>query len=214
MVKKVLNDYQRSKEDFNDDSYFYAQPRFVHHLDESFRFRLTELYSELISSDSIVLDLMSSWVSHLPNKIKYKRIIGHGLNKIELEKNERLDSFWVQNLNSDQNLPLKDSSIDVCLMVAAWQYLQYPEVIASEIKRVVRPKGLLIVSFSNRAFWSKAPKIWTEGNDIDHINYVSSILMSQGWEKPKSISEETFSRGIFRSFGLKGDPFFSIIATN
>ena len=148
MVKKVLSDYQRCKEDSTDDLYFYTQPRLVHHLDESFRLRLTKLYSELIDSDSIILDLMSSWVSHLPSNKKYKKVIGHGLNKIELENNSRLDSYWIQNLNSDRKIPLEDSSIDVCLMVAAWQYLQYPEEIALELKRVIRPSGQLIISFS------------------------------------------------------------------
>ena len=36
------------------------------------------------------------------------------------------------------------------------------------MKRVVKHNGKLIVSFSNRAFWSKAPRVWTEGSDIDH----------------------------------------------
>ena len=29
---------------------------------------------------------MSSWNSHLPEEIKYRKVIGHGLNKEELEK--------------------------------------------------------------------------------------------------------------------------------
>ena len=124
MVKKILNDYQRVKEDSADDSIFYAQPRLVHHLDEGFRSRLTQLYKERIDLESTLLDLMSSWVSHLPEDIKYKRVIGHGMNHIELQSNSRLDSYWVQDLNIKQKLPLDDSSIDVCLMVAAWQYLQ------------------------------------------------------------------------------------------
>ena len=86
MTNELLDDYQRSKLDNDDDALFYSQPRFVHHLDEGFRSNLTELYRHYISSDSIVLDLMSSWVSHLPENIKYKRVIGHGLNQIELEQ--------------------------------------------------------------------------------------------------------------------------------
>ena len=82
------------------------------------------------------------------------------------------------------------------------------------MKRIIRPKGLLIISFSNRAFWTKAPKIWTEGSDLDHINYIRSILISQGWDKPKIISEITFPKGLLGKIGLNGDPFFSIVATN
>ena len=76
MVKMMLTDNQRSKEDYSDDSLFYAQPRFSHHLDEKFRLRLTDLYRQKICEGSVVLDLMSSWVSHLPTDLRFKRVIG------------------------------------------------------------------------------------------------------------------------------------------
>ncbi len=214
MAQKVLRDSDRLKQDSSDDSLFYSQPRFVHHLDEAFRARLTGLYREQISCDSVILDLMSSWVSHLPTDIKYKKVIGHGLNKIELEKNKCLDKYWVQDLNLDQKLPLEDSSIDVCLMVAAWQYLQQPEELAEELKRVIKKQGKLIISFSNRAFWTKAPRVWTNGTYLDHINYISAVLLAQGWPAPESIAEETTLKSVFGFLPLKGDPFFSVIATN
>ena len=213
MVQILLTDNQRVKEDSSDDSLFYAQPRFTHHLDNGFRSRLTELYQKKLSPGSVVLDLMSSWVSHLPGNIKYQKVIGHGLNKAELENNKMLDSFWVQNLNNDQKLPLEDSSIDACLMVAAWQYLQYPEAIASELNRVIRKNGILIVSFSNRAFWSKTPLIWSESSDSERINYVRAVLASQGWSKFEIVAELGESRGLMSYFGQGSDPFFSIIAT-
>ncbi|KGG16190.1 MULTISPECIES: class I SAM-dependent methyltransferase [unclassified Prochlorococcus] len=214
MSVQLLSDYQRSKDDNTDDSIFYSQPRFVHHLDEAFRQRLTALYREKIKSSCIILDLMSSWVSHLPKEIKYKKVIGHGLNLIELEKNKRLDSHWVQDLNSNQNLPLDDDSIDVCLMVAAWQYLQYPENLALELRRVIRDQGQLIISFSNRAFWSKAPKVWTEGSDFDHINYIKNVLSAQGWPEPEYIYESTKREGALSFLMGHGDPFFSVLASN
>ena len=150
MVVNVLTEEQRLKQDDTNDSNFYSEPRFVNHLDEAFRNRLTRLYKEKINNNAIVLDLMSSWISHLPEDIKYKRVIGHGLNMIELEHNKRLDSFWIQDFNVDQKIPLDDSTIDVCLMVAAWQYLQYPEELVSNLKRVMKPKGKLIVSFLSK----------------------------------------------------------------
>ena len=102
MAVQVLQNEQRSKLDQNDDVLFYAEPRFVHHLDEAFRGRLTRLYREKIPSCSTVLDLMSSWVSHLPDDVIYDRVIGHGLNEKELVANNRLDSHWVQNFNLNQ----------------------------------------------------------------------------------------------------------------
>ncbi len=212
MVVKTLTLNQRSKEDNNDDAYFYSTPRFVHHLDEGFRSRLTELYRERISSNSTILDLMSSWVSHLPNDIKFNHVIGHGMNRLELDRNNQLNKYWVQNLNKCQKLPLEDETIDTCLIVAGWQYLQEPEEIAAELKRVTKNNGQLIVSFSNRAFWTKAPRIWIEGDDNDHINYIKSILSSQGWEKVEHLAEKIPAKGFQKIFTDYTDPFFSVIA--
>ena len=213
MNKNFLTALERDKENNEDDSLFYSIPRFVYHLDENFRSNLTRLYSENISMNAVVLDLMSSWVSHLPYHIKYKSVIGHGLNRIELERNKRLDSYWIQDLNLDRKLPLHDSSINVCLMAAAWQYLQYPEEVAAEIYRVVSPGGQLIVSFSNRAFWSKTPYIWRNTSDSQHINYIKNTLLSRGWSKIEVISKVNGTRGIRSLLSKKSDPFFSVIAS-
>ena len=45
--------------------------------------QVTQLYRERIPEDASVLDLMSSWVSHLPQEKKYKRVLGHGMNAAE-----------------------------------------------------------------------------------------------------------------------------------
>jgi len=82
-------------------------------------------------------------------------------NKQELEKNKIFDSYWIQNFNLSQQIPLDKESVDYCLMVAAWQYLQYPENLTKEIARILSRNGKIIIAFSNRAFWHKAPKIWT-----------------------------------------------------
>ena len=118
MAQLVLSDHQRQKLDSADDALFYAEPRFVQHLDAAFRQRLTKLYLERIPSGAVVLDLMSSWVSHLPGQISYAEVIGHGLNEAELRANPRLNRHWVQNLNHDPNIPLAQDSIDVSLIVA------------------------------------------------------------------------------------------------
>ena len=90
MTVQILNEFQRKKDDNNDDSIFYAHPRFVNHLDDAFLRRLKNLYRERLTSKSVVLDLMSSWNSHLPNEIKFKKVLGHGLNVEELKSNPKL----------------------------------------------------------------------------------------------------------------------------
>ncbi len=139
-MKLSIND--RQKIDIADDQIFYQQPRYVHHLSNSFRTRLTNVYSEYLCNYHVILDLMSSWVSHLPSKIRYKKVIGHGMNEAELSSNKRLDRFWIQNLNKTQNMPIEDSSIDAGLIVAGWQYLQYPEKVSLELSRIIKSEDL------------------------------------------------------------------------
>ena len=212
MMKLSIND--RDKIDIADDQIFYKQPRFVHHLSDSFRTRLTNLYQDYLQSHHVILDLMSSWVSHLPSNIKYKKVIGHGMNESELSSNKRLDRFWLQNLNKTQNMPLEDSSIDVGLIVAGWQYLQYPEKVSSELSRIIKTDSLLIISFTNRAFWTKAPNIWTNSSESKRIDYVNSILIANGWRIEKIFNEKTKDERLFGFYSTESDPFFSIIARN
>ena len=212
MTKLSIND--RQKQDINDDEIFYENPRYVHHLSASFRNRLTKLYSEYLLDHHVILDLMSSWVSHLPSNIRYKRIIGHGMNEAELSSNKRLDRFWIQNLNKTQNMPIEDSSIDVGLIVAGWQYLQYPEKISLELSRIIKSDSLLIISFTNRAFWSKSPNIWTYSSEEDRIGYVKSILCANRWRIEKIFKEKTLDEKLFGFYSAESDPFFSVIARN
>ena len=209
-----LSTYDRNKTDISDDEIFYQQPRFVHHLSDSFRNRLTSLYSEYLLNHHIILDLMSSWVSHLPSNISYKKVIGHGMNEAELSSNERLDRFFVQNLNKKQNMPIEDSSVDVGLIVAGWQYLQYPEKVSLELSRVIKSDSLLIISFTNRAFWTKAPNIWTYSSEEKRIEYVTSVLTSNGWRIEKILNEKTQDKKLFGFYSSESDPFFSVIARN
>ena len=38
--------------------------------------------------------------------------------------------------------------------------------------------------------------------------------MAQGWSEPQFIAEETYKRGAMSFLGLKGDPFFCVLASN
>ena len=208
---EILNSNQRRKLDESNDLEFYASPKFVYHLDSNFRKELTNTYNEEFCSDSTVLDLMSSWDSYLPTTKSYKKVIGHGLNKEELERNKYFDKYWIQNFNKDQNIPLESESIDYCLMIAAWQYLQYPENIAMEIARILKNNGKFIIAFSNRAFWTKAPNIWTNSDENQRVDYVRSVLISNGFNEPKVIKKFVSNNLKIFPF-LNFDPFYCLIA--
>ncbi|MBO8221358.1 methyltransferase domain-containing protein [Prochlorococcus marinus] len=208
---EVLNNYQRKKLDESNDEEFYSDPKFVYHLDSNFRQYLSNLYKKEISNYSTVLDLMSSWDSYLPEEKKYKKVIGHGLNKQELEKNKIFDTYWIQNFNLNQVIPLGDESVDYCLMVAAWQYLQYPENLTREIARILSRHGKIIIAFSNRAFWHKAPIIWTTSTEEERVKYVRKVLISNGFHEPEIIKKFNEPRLKILNF-LNKDPFYCLIA--
>ena len=208
---EILNSNQRTKLDESNDLDFYASPKFVYHLDSNFRKELTNIYNEEFYDDSTILDLMSSWDSYLPTTKRYKKVLGHGLNKEELERNKYFDKYWIQNFNKDQKIPLETESIDFCLMVAAWQYLQYPENISMEISRILKNNGKLIIAFSNRAFWTKAPKIWTNSDEKQRVNYVRNVLVSNGFHEPKIIKKFVTNNLKIFPF-LNHDPFYCLIA--
>ena len=209
---EVLSNYQRGKIDESNDEDFYSDPKFVYHLDSNFRKYLSSIYKKEIKDSSTVLDLMSSWDSYLPSNKTYKKVIGHGLNKDELERNKSLNSFWIQNFNVNQTIPLVSRSVDFCLMVAAWQYLQYPENLTKEIARILSNEGKIIVSFSNRAFWHKAPNIWTLSNEDERLKYVRKVLITNGFKEPRIIKK--FNIQTFNLFPFfKNDPFYCLIAT-
>ena len=97
-------------------------------------------------------------------------------------------------------------------MVAAWQYLQYPENLTKEIARILSSNGKIIISFSNRAFWHKAPHIWTSSNEEERIEYVRKVLISNGFNEPKIIKK--FNETALNIFSfLKKDPFYCLIST-
>ena len=207
---EILTYQQRRKPDETNDNEFYSNPKFVYHLDSNFRRNLSELYAKEIQNDSFVLDLMSSWDSYLPKTIKYKKVIGHGLNKEELKRNKAFDDYWIQNFNINQKIPLENEIVDYCLMVAAWQYLQYPEKIAEEIARILNKNGKVMIAFSNRAFWHKAPNIWTYSSENERIEYVRNILVANGFCEPRIIRKFTQENSLLPF--LNRDPFYCVIS--
>src|SRR5215218_10354656 len=94
------------------DEEFYETPRFVTHIDDQAIAAVTQLYRELFPPDGAILDLMSSLVSHLPPEARYRRVVGLGMNEVELKENPRLDEYVVQNLNRNLRLPFEDGEFD------------------------------------------------------------------------------------------------------
>src|SRR6201985_910289 len=170
-----------TKLDTEDDEFFYEPPRLVLHIDDGAIAALTAFYRSLLPPDGVLLDLMSSWVSHLPPEIAYAEVIGHGMNATELAANPRLSRWFVQNLNRDTRLPLADASVDAAMMCVSVQYLQQPVAVLCDVVRMLRPGAPLVISFSNRCFWTKAVAIWRALDDEGHARLVERYLGQAGF---------------------------------
>jgi SAM-dependent methyltransferase len=210
----LLNSTQRQKLDGGNDREFYDTPRFVNHVDAGFIDRLTTLYRDRLSPNTRIFDMMSSWVSHLPDELEFEYIQGHGLNEQELAKNPKFDHYFVQNLNQDLQLPLVDESFDAVLNTVSVQYLQYPEAIFAEICRILKPNGIAIFSFSNRMFYNKAIAAWRDTSDPDRVELVKRYFQSvPEFSSPEVIVHISQVPNIFRLIGAGGgDPFYAVIA--
>ena len=172
-----------SKIDTEEDEVFYEPPRLVCHIDDGAIAALTQFYRRILPAGGVLLDLMSSWVSHLPPEIEYAEVIGHGMNAAELAANPRLTRWFVQNLNRDTKLPLVDATVDAATVCVSIQYLQQPVAVLREVARVLRPGGPLVISFSNRCFWTKAVAIWRALDDSGHARLVERYLRHAGFER-------------------------------
>ena len=169
------------KEDGGDDAAFYAPARLVTHIDEPATHALTAYYRANLPPGGVVLDLMSSWVSHLPPEIPFAEVIGQGMNAEELRANPRLSRSFVQDLNRNPVLPLETESCDAALCCVGVQYLQRPLEVFADVLRVLRPGAPFHVSFSNRCFPTKAVAIWRQLDDRGHAALVRLYLERAGF---------------------------------
>ena len=162
--------------DESSDAFFYEQPRLVKHIDDQAIDALTKYYSEVFKTvedddeKPKVLDICSSWISHYPEDVKFSRCAGTGMNEEELLKNPRFtEKPTVVDLNETPKLPYEDDSFDFVTNAVSVDYLTKPLEVMQEVRRVLKPGGRAIMSFSNRCFPTKAVSIWTATGDLDHI---------------------------------------------
>ncbi len=158
------------------DGVFYQQPRFVHHLDATALETVTSLYGRLLQDGDRVLDLMSSWVSHLPDRLSPGSVTGLGLSREELERNERLTSAVVHDLNQEPSLPFADASFDAVICTVSVEYLTKPLAVFREVGRILRPGGCFVTTFSNRWFPPKVVRIWEQLHEFERMGLVSEYF--------------------------------------
>ncbi|MGI8909911.1 MAG: methyltransferase domain-containing protein [Rubrobacteraceae bacterium] len=168
------------RQDESPDEEFYRSPRFVTHIDDRAIAAVTQLYREHFPEDGDILDLMSSWISHLPEEVRYRRVVGLGMNEEELNRNPRLDGHAVQDLNRNPALPFADNEFDgggICVSV---DYLTRPVEVLREVGRVLKADAPVVITFSNRCFADKAIAAWHQLDDEGHMRLVEEYLRKAG----------------------------------
>lgn len=189
--------------DESDDAGFYVQPRLVVHIDEAAIAATTALFRDYLPASGDILDLMSSWRSHLPTDISYGRVAGLGLNAEEMRQNPQLTDYTVQNLNRNPALPYSDASFDAAVCTVSVQYLTQPLAVFRELARVLRPGAPAIMVFSNRMFPTKAVAIWQSLDDQGHGQLVERYFQQAvGFEDIVTLD---------RSPGRWSDPLFAVV---
>jgi len=192
------------REDGSSDRYFYETPRFVTHIDDGTIDALTAFYEEVIPENARILDLMSSWISHLPKTREYNEVYGLGMNQEELENNPHLTKRLVHDLNSTPTTPLPSEFFDIALCAVSVQYLTQPVEVFREVGRTLKSGGSFIVSFSHRMFPTKAVEVWKSLGTEDRTQLVGAYFqISELFDEPSLVKREP----------IDADPLWIVLAT-
>jgi SAM-dependent methyltransferase len=192
------------RQDETPDAQFYQHPRFVTHIDDGAIAAVTQLYREYFQAGSTLLDLMSSWVSHLPAEVPYERVVGLGMNEAELHANPRLAEYVVQDLNQHPALPFEDNTFNGAAICVSIDYLTQPVAVLRDLARVMQPDAPLVITFSNRCFPSKAVAAWHALDDRGHLVLVQQYLQAAGgWHNIELLDRSPVLR--------HSDPLFAVI---
>ena len=183
------------REDENPDAQFYTRPRLVQHIDSTAIEVIRNIYGRHLRGGMRVLDLMSGWQSHIPERLNLESLTGLGMNKEEMRRNTRLDAVDVHDLNQNPELPYATASFDAVLCSVSVEYLTQPLKIFREVGRVLRPSGVFVVTFSNRWFPPKAVDIWKSLHDYERMGLVLEYFIgSQSFENLNTSSARGFPR--------------------
>ena len=190
--------------DDTDDRLFYTAPRLVVHIDEFAIAAIRRYFSEVLPEDGAILDLMSSWRSHMPEEPSGRTVLGLGLNAVEMQENPQLDEFVVHDLNMEPDLPFDDRSFDAAVVTVSVQYMTRPVEVFSEVRRSLKVGAGFHVIYSNRMFPTKAVALWQSLDDHRRGQLVGAYFVSSGgWE-------DVTIRDISPEVGHYADPVYVV----
>lgn len=158
--------------DTRNDAAFYTMTRLLPHIDRTASEQLARIYQRFLQPGMQVLDLMSSWQSHLPETETDLTVTGLGMNKEELQRNQRLNQYVIHDLNEQTQLPFETDQFDVAICSVSVEYLIKPVEVFKEVARVLKPGAPFVVSFSERWFPPKVIAVWQEMHPFERMGLV------------------------------------------
>lgn len=217
MANNTLDHFRQadfSRDNEAPDKEFYVKARFVNHLDTTALQTVEDLYARLIPKGARILDLMSGPESHLKPELEPIQVAGLGMNMEELEANSVLNDRIVHDLNADYILPFPDDLFDAVVNTVSVDYMVKPLEVFTEVARILKPRGLFIVVFSNRMFPPKAVNIWKFTRENARVDLVKKFFRLSG---KFSIEGYTESKGKPRPqddkyfhLGIPSDPVYAV----
>jgi len=158
------------------DGNFYSRPRMVGHIDSQASENLQREYAERLSPGMKVLDLMSSLQSHVPLDLDMQ-VTGLGMNEQELRANPALSDYVLHDLNMNPEIPFDTGSFDAVVCSLSLEYLIRPQMVVSEIRRVLKSGGVVLIGLSNRWFPPKVIDIWPYLYEYERMGLVQELLL-------------------------------------
>ena len=147
---------------------------------------------------------MGSWVSHF--RVAPAHLIVLGMNEDELAANPSATATILHDLNADPVMPLDDEAFDAVVCCVSVDYLLRPVEVFREVRRVLRPGGTFVCTFSNRVFPTKAIRGWLAASDDGRAEIVATYFRaSGGWNEP-TVQRRTPTNH-------RGDPLVAVWAT-
>ena len=217
VLSQIMREDAFSRIAESDDTIFYSTERPVNHIDSLALSTIGTLIGGLVTEENpVILDLMASWDSHIPDSLRPSKVVGLGLNEKELQQNKTLSEYVLHDLNRNIRLPFADNTFDAVLNTVSVDYMTRPVQIFQEVGRILKPGGLFLVVFSNRMFPEKAVKVWRESGEEERVLLVEDFFREAGlFEKPSVFLSKGRPRpkdDKYAHLGIPSDPVYAVYA--
>ncbi|WP_456431108.1 methyltransferase domain-containing protein [Thermosulfuriphilus sp.] len=158
------------------DAEFYSQPQGRLPIDEKAADLILEINRRILP-DGPILELFSLSESFLPEG---KKITGVSPSRAAVAGNPKLEKKIIQDLNQDPRLPFEGESFEAVVLNLSLPYLLDPGKIAKEVARVLKPKGVFLLTFTDRFLAPRATELWIDLHPFERMGYALEHLLATG----------------------------------